>query len=221
MGQRILLASGNDNKLAELQELCSGLPLTVLGPTDLPDGLPDVVEDGDTFEANARKKALAAVQAVASAGWEDCWTLADDSGLRVDALDGAPGVYSARYASMATAGAAKANSEDLSNNRRLLQEMEGVPEEKRGAAFHCVLVLAGLDAEGEAEVLFTADGSVRGRILEQEDGDGGFGYDPLFFHVPAGRTFARLTREQKSGISHRGEAMRLLSGYLTHALEQR
>ena len=232
MKQRILLASGNAKKLAELRALCAELPVEILSPADLPGGLPDVVEDGATFEANARKKALAAAAVAAELLGADVWALADDSGLCVDALNGAPGVFSARFAQLdgtfaAAAGAAAAgaagaaagtgNSVDGANNRRLLRELEGVPAEKRGGAFHCALVVA-RTVDGQSEVLFGVEGSVRGRLLEEADGTLGFGYDPLFWHEPSGTTFARLSGDEKALVSHRGEAIRKLRAVLLNAL---
>jgi XTP/dITP diphosphohydrolase len=199
MPRRILLASGNAKKLAELRALCGELPIEILSPADLPDGLPDVVEDGDTFTANAVKKALAAADVAAAQLGNDVWALADDSGLRVDALDGAPGVYSARFSG------AEGEGKDGANNEKLLQELRGLPMEQRGAAFFCVIAVARPGA-----VLFTVEGTVRGRILEAADGDQGFGYDPLFFHEASGTTFARLSGPDKAAISHRGEAVRRL-----------
>jgi len=222
MPQRILLASGNAKKLAELRALCAELPVEILSPADLPEGLPEVVEDGATFVANATKKALAAADVAARQLGEDVWALADDSGLCVDALDGAPGVFSARYAGMAdTPGDGPAvdapgdggNCADGDNNARLLRELDGVPTELRGAAFFCVIVVA-----HAGRVLFSVDGSVRGRILTAADGVDGFGYDPLFWHQESGTTFARLSGAEKASVSHRGAAVAKLRAELAAAL---
>jgi XTP/dITP diphosphohydrolase len=226
MNQRILLASGNAKKLAELRALCAELPIELLSPADLPHGLPDVVEDGATFEANARKKAMAAASVAARQLGSNVWTLADDSGLCVDALNGAPGVFSARFASLdedfsGAEAAELGNRCDQENNARLLRELAGLPAEERGAAFFCTIVvtrvLGGADgadgADGgiaRCEALLTVEGSVRGQILEEEDGSGGFGYDPLFWHEPSGKTFARLSASEKARVSHRGQAVRAL-----------
>lgn len=206
--QRLLVASGNAKKLQELRALCADLPLEVLGPEALPAGLPEVEEDGDTFAANAEKKALAAVAAAAAQGLE-LWALADDSGLCVDALDGAPGVRSARFAGVEGA------DRDAANNALLLERLRGVPPDRRGAEFRCVLAVAA--AEG---LLFLAEGSVRGFILEAPDGAGGFGYDPVFHHPAAGCSFARLSAAAKAVLSHRGRAMELLRVHLSAALAQ-
>ena len=226
--QTILLASGNAKKLAELRALVSDLPVRFLSPADLPLGLSDVEEDRPDFLGNAEKKALAAAEDVAAqlgsggsggagggesgdesegAGGGEIWVLADDSGLCVDALDGAPGVRSARYSG--TEGLGK----DGANNEKLLRAMEGVAEADRGAAFHCVIAVA-----RKGEVLFTAEGSVRGRILHEADGVDGFGYDPLFFHAPSNTSFARLSAAEKAAVSHRGMAVLDLRARLAELL---
>lgn len=160
-------------------------------------GMPPVVEDAGTFIGNARKKALA-LKAVLP---EDAWVMADDSGLCVDALDGGPGVESAYYAGAQGDGAA--------NLRKLVEVMRGVPAEKRGAHFVCVLLLAG---PGGTEAVFEA--RCEGALCEAPQGGAGFGYDPLF--VPAGhaRTFAELGDEIKNTLSHRGRAWARLAEWL-------
>jgi XTP/dITP diphosphohydrolase len=158
--------------------------------------LPEAVEDGATFEENARKKAehysrFAAGELV----------LADDSGLAVDALGGAPGVYSARYA--AANGEASGNSSDSANNAKLLRELQAVAEEQRTARFVCVISAA---RDGREVVHFR--GEAAGVILREPRGGMGFGYDPLFYFPALGKSFAELTPEEKAGVSHRGEALR-------------
>jgi len=154
--------------------------------------LPLVVEDGPTFEANARKKAehystFASGELV----------LADDSGLEVDALGGAPGVISARYA----AETGSENSSDAANNAKLLRELQSVPEGKRTARFVCVIAAA-----RNGNTVATFRGEAAGRVLCQPRGHGGFGYDPLFYFPDLKRTFAELTPEEKAQVSHRGQA---------------
>ena len=158
----------------------------------LPD-LPEVEETGETFEANARLKALAA-----SPHYEG-WVLADDSGLEVDALGGAPGVRSARFAG---------DNADMAANRRLLVEKIRY-QKNRAARFRCVLALA-----KNGEVLRTFSGTIRGSIIDTERGDGGFGYDPLFVPEGAPRTFAEMSAEEKHLLSHRGRAMREVANFL-------
>jgi len=190
---RILVASSNAKKLAELRTLFAGLPTEVIGP-EAP--LPEVVEDAETFVGNARKKAI---EIAAHSGLA---TIADDSGLEVDALGGAPGVRSARFA--ADAGRAPEPSKDAANNACLLDELAGRSD--RSARFRCVLVLALPDGT----VALTTEGSVEGRILEAPRGDGGFGYDPLFLPEGESRSMAELTAAEKAALSHRGRAARAM-----------
>jgi XTP/dITP diphosphohydrolase len=161
--------------------------LAVKTLADYPD-LPDVVEDADTFEGNARKKAIETAQALG------CWAVADDSGLAVDALGGAPGVLSARY----TGG----HGDDEANNRRVLAELAEVPDERRGAAFVCALALA--DPSGEVRAVVEA--RCRGRITREARGAGGFGYDPLFLIPEYHQTFGELSPLVKHQLSHRARA---------------
>ncbi|QDV05488.1 Non-canonical purine NTP pyrophosphatase [Planctomycetes bacterium Poly30] len=202
---KLLLASGNQKKLAELRSITAPLGVQVLSPTDI-GGLPDVEEDGETFAANAAKKASA------GARYAGLWTLADDSGLTVDALDGAPGVYSARYAGV--------HGDDEANNARLLKELSAVPDEDRGASFVCALALARPDS---GEIAYETEGRTFGEILREAQGEGGFGYDPLFrFTEPGfpvtGMVFARLRAEEKASVSHRGRALRALEPALADLL---
>ncbi len=162
------------------------MPLTLQSLIDLPDA-PSVAEDGTTYLANATAKA------VAIAPWSGRSTLADDSGLEVDALGGAPGIHSARYA-----GAAQDNGANLA---KLLQALAGVPEAQRTARFRCVLVVARPDGQ-----TLVAEGSCEGRITDAPRGSGGFGYDPVFFYPPAWKTFAELPAAIKNQVSHRARA---------------
>lgn len=207
--QRILVASGNPKKLAELRALCAELPVEILGPDALGVALPEVVEDGATFLDNAAKKALEFGELAAAQLGTDVWALADDSGLCVDALDGAPGVHSARYSCETPAADGSTTPADAvrevvdpANNRLLLESLAGLPDQERGAAFRCVIAVA----DGE-QLLFAVEGEVRGRILDHQTGEGGFGYDPLFFHEPSGCSFAQLDAEAKAAVSHRGQAV--------------
>jgi XTP/dITP diphosphohydrolase len=201
---RLLLASQNRKKLRELGAILSGLDVEVVTP-DAIGGLPDVVEDELSFRGNAAKKARA------GALHTGLWVLADDSGLEVDALDGAPGVLSARFAGR--------HGDDDANNRRLLERMTGVPDERRGARFVCALALARPDGTIALEV----EGTARGRILREPRGAHDFGYDPLFlFTEPGfaqtGRGFAELDASAKAGVSHRGRALRELASKLPRFL---
>lgn len=209
---RILLASGNRSKLAELAHLLQPLGLELLSPADV-GGLPEVDEDQPSFALNARKKALSA----AAASGE--WALADDSGLEVAALGGEPGVRSARYAGP--------GADDARNNALVLQRLAGVPAERRGARFVCALALARPGAAGEPpRVELEVEGEVHGRILDEPRGTGGFGYDPLFLlsedGAPhAGRSFGELERAQKAAVSHRGRALARLARELGARLRSR
>jgi len=185
---KLLVATGNQGKLKEIRRLLDGSPIEIVGLDQLTDP-PEVIEDGSTFAANARKKAL---EMAAFSGY---LTLADDSGLAVAALNGAPGVYSARYAGE--------QGDDIANNDKLLAVMAGVADEKRQAAFHCVMALAWPDGRCE-----TYEGQVSGLIMHGLRGDGGFGYDPLFIVPEYGKTMAELPLEIKNRISHRGTALR-------------
>jgi XTP/dITP diphosphohydrolase len=201
---RLLLASNNPKKLREFALVLQGLDVQVVRPADV-DGLPDVVEDQPTFRANARKKAVSAALRARM------WALADDSGLEVDALGGAPGVFSARFAGEPC--------DDDANNRLLLERMIGVPDERRGARFVCALALARPDGALALEV----EGTARGRILRAPRGAHDFGYDPLFeFTEPGfaqtGRGFAELEPAEKAQVSHRGRALRALAAQLPGVL---
>lgn len=185
---KIVLASRNAKKIKELETLLADLSSKVqvlslddIGYTD------DIIEDGDTFAANSRIKA----SVPAGLGYIG---IADDSGLTVDALGGKPGVYSARYSDEGT---------DEKNNEKLLAALENTSDEKRTAQFRTVVTCAFPDGTD-----FQVEGVCEGRILRSPDGDGGFGYDPLFYYEPLCKTFAALTPDEKNAVSHRGKAMR-------------
>ena len=197
---KLLVATGNQGKLKEIRSLLEGSPIEIVGLGQLVDP-PEVIEDGDTFTANARKKSQEMAQ------FSGYLTLADDSGLVVDALDGAPGVYSARYAGE--------QGDDAANNIKLLDELQEVNDEKRQAAFHCVVALAWPDGRCEAY-----DGQVSGLIMRKERGTGGFGYDPLFMVPEYGKTMAELPLEIKNRISHRGTALRKVIPLLQELAKQ-
>jgi len=185
---RLLIATRNEDKLRELADLLAGLPVETVSLGEFPDA-PEVVEDGRTLEENAAKKAAETARACG------VHAVADDSGLFVEALGGRPGVLSARYAGPDSTG------EKLC--RKLLGEMADVPDGARAAQFRCRIALA--DPSGR--VALTASGCCEGRIIREMRGTGGFGYDPVFFYEPAGRTFAELIPDQKNAASHRGRAL--------------
>ncbi len=197
---KIVLASRNPKKIGELRTLLAeSFPaLEVLSLDDV--GLTDEIEEnGDTFEENALIKARAA----AKSGYIG---VGDDSGLTVDFLGGAPGVYSARYAAIEHYAG---GHDDEANNRLVLQKLEGVPERERGAAFVCAIGCVLPDGRE-----FTVRGEVRGRILTEYHGNGGFGYDPLFFYEPYDKTLAEVTPAEKNAVSHRGQAIRAFAEQL-------
>lgn len=187
---QLLVATGNAGKLREIRKLFAERSLEVLGLADVP-SVPEAVEDGESFAENAEKKARHYAKATGLP------TLADDSGLVVDTLGGAPGVFSARYAGE--------DADDAANNRKLLAQLQGVPAAKRRAAFVCALALC--EPEGDCRIFA---GRLGGVLLEAPRGDGGFGYDPLFLVPEYGKTLAELPIEIKNRISHRGQALRLL-----------
>ena len=184
----LLIATSNPGKLREIRHVLADLDVKLLTLAECGE-LPEAVEDGPTFEDNARKKALH------YSGLTGRWTLADDSGLEVDALDGRPGVNSARFAGPAQNAAA--------NNARLIDCLRGVPPERRSARFRCVIAVA----DG-GQVLATASGALEGVIIDEPRGHNGFGYDPHFLLPELGRTTAELDPEHKNRISHRGQALR-------------
>ncbi|MEA3347819.1 MAG: RdgB/HAM1 family non-canonical purine NTP pyrophosphatase [Pseudomonadota bacterium] len=193
--EKLVLATANPGKKKELQTLLAGSGIELVSLLEYPQlVLPE--ETGTTFVANARIKARAVVEATGH------WALSDDSGLVVDALAGAPGVHSARYAGL--------KAGDTENNLKLLQALAEVPDDQLTAAFVCVVVLASPTGEE-----FVFEGSCRGRIGRQLTGSGGFGYDPLFLVEPDYRlSMAQLSTMQKSSISHRGRALQKLRQWL-------
>ena len=193
----LYIATGNAHKIKEFREMFAkeGLPFRVFGAQDL-GGMPPHEESGSTFAENALIKALA-LKAIAP---ENSFVLADDSGLCVDALNGAPGVHSARYAG------AQGKDADTANNEKLLKELADTPDSERSAKFVCSLVLISPDGTQK-----TFEGEVKGFINRGAKGIGGFGYDPLFELPDSGQTTAELSPEMKNGISHRGNALKLLA----------
>jgi XTP/dITP diphosphohydrolase len=194
MPQELVIASKNKGKIREIRQIYAILPVSVV---EIPD-LPDVVEDGSSFSANARKKAVEIARHTGR------WALADDSGLEVDALRGAPGVHSARWS----------GGGDEANNDKLLRELKDVPPPARTARYRAVVVVA--DPSGR--IIAETDGCCEGLIGFERRGTGGFGYDPLFVVPQFGCTMAELPPETKHSISHRGEALRRLREPLTRAL---
>ena len=199
---KLLVATRNPGKLEEIRALFRLPGLDILGAADVP-GLPEVVEDGATFEANAVKKAV--TLAIASGGW----ALADDSGLEVDALDGGPGVRTRRFASE--------TATDEENNAKLLDVLRDLPPPERGARYVCVLSLVLPDdvgPRGGLPIAAETRGTCRGRIAAGPTGEGGFGYDPIFepaAEAPGGRTLGLYRPDEKHAISHRARAARAMA----------
>ncbi len=194
--RRVLIATSNPGKLRDFAGAAAGHGIEIAGLPNF-SSLPLVVEDGLTFEDNARKKAEEY-----SRHAKDEIVVADDSGLEVDALNGAPGVHSARYAADEP-HTAEANTDDEANNARLLRELKDVPFAKRTIRFICVLAAA-----RDGKTLATFRGVAEGIILDAPQGNNGFGYDPLFYFPQIGKTFAELSAEEKARYSHRGAAFR-------------
>ena len=198
MKKRIVLATGNAGKLKEIRHVFSGLDMDIVAQSEF--NIPEAVEDGLSFVENAIIKAR---HAAAHSGLP---ALSDDSGIEVDALNGEPGIHSARYA-----------GDDESNIQRLLRELAGVPEQKRTARFQCVMVYL---RHANDPVPLIAQGAWEGKILETPQGAGGFGYDPVFFVSERGCSAAELTAEDKNLLSHRGKALRQMLELLAAAEEE-
>ncbi len=184
----VLIATRNAGKLREIRQLATGTPLVCHGLNEFSD-LPQVEESGATFAENARLKALEYARAAGLC------TLADDSGLEVDALGGEPGLHSARYAG--------SPHDDAANNRKLVQALAGVPAERRTARFRCAMALV-----RDGQVVLESEGAVEGTIIDEPRGTNGFGFDPHFLIPHLGRTMAELPAGQKNALSHRGQALR-------------
>lgn len=184
---QLVLATNNEDKIREIRHLLDDLPVTIMTRDDFLE-FPDIEETGSTLEENAILKAKAISE------FCDLPALADDSGLEVDALNGAPGIFSSRYAGE--------NVTYADNNRKLLAELRGIPHEKRTARFRCVIAVCWGGDEVE-----TAQGMAEGFITEDSAGISGFGYDPVFHYPPAGKRFSEMSVEEKNLVSHRGKAL--------------
>lgn len=204
----IIFATGNAGKMREIREILGDTGLKILSMKEAGAGT-DIVEDGDSFEANAMIKAKAVARTLAERNDPACGdviVMADDSGLEIDALGGEPGIYSARYMGEDTPYSVKSGS--------LIERLAGVPDERRTARFVCAI--AAVLPTGET---LTTRGVVEGRIGYEELGDNGFGYDPIFYVPEYGCTTAQLTEEEKNRISHRGRALRAMREELKKRIE--
>ncbi len=200
MGKVLVLATRNQGKIEELRKMLAHYDIQVNGLDQYPD-CPEVVEDGDTFIANAKKKAETISNHLRLPA------LADDSGLEVDALEGRPGVFSARFAGP--------GATDQDNIRKLLESLIDVPLGERNAQFRCVLALA-----VPGRPTWTCEGSCDGHIILKPEGAGGFGYDPVFYLPLMEKTMAQLSQEEKNAISHRGKAVRIFTGHIHSLLNE-
>ncbi|HEX9901515.1 MAG TPA: RdgB/HAM1 family non-canonical purine NTP pyrophosphatase [Acidobacteriota bacterium] len=198
--ERILAATTNRGKLREITQVLEGLSVELMTLYDLALDQP-APEEGSTFLDNARQKSLFYSRSTSHL------TLAEDSGLEVDYLGGAPGIYSARFSGP--------QADDAGNVAKVLGLMHGLPEEKRQARFVCCIVLS-----RKEKILTEITGTVEGRISLEPRGRNGFGYDPIFFYPPLGRTFAELTPQEKNNVSHRGQALRRMRDFLTRTLQK-
>ena len=198
--RKIILASNNLKKIKEIKEILNGLPYEVYSLKDMNIDI-EVEEDGLTFEENAKKKAKEIHEYLLNKKNSDFIVLSDDSGLEVDCLNGAPGIYSARYAGE--------HGNDYNNNVKLLEDMKAFKGDDRSARFVCVIAVVFEDGNVK-----TVRGEVEGRIIEELKTEGGFGYDPLFFYNGFNKTFGEATPEEKNEISHRGNALKKLKEIL-------
>jgi XTP/dITP diphosphohydrolase len=195
----IVIATNNRHKIEEISSMLADLPVRLI-PLSAYTDAPELKEEGATYAENAIHKALTAARFTGK------WALGDDTGLEVDALDGEPGIYSARYA-----GEGVSFSD---NKNKLLRSLESVPAENRAATFRTVLAL--VSPTGQSEVV---EGVLRGRIAEKEQGDGGFGYDALFYLPELGKTYAEITAREKNRISHRARAVQKIKEHLRRQIE--
>lgn len=194
--KRLIIASNNAHKVKEIKAILHKFHFEIVSLKEAGIEI-DVEEDQDTFMGNAYKKAFEIFELLDEKEKENTLVLSDDSGLSVEYLQGAPGVYSARYGGIA--------HDDRRNNEKLLTELHGIPEEKRGAEFITSMVLLGKDLD------IRVSGEAKGRILTELSGEGGFGYDPLFYSFDLEKTFAQASGEEKNRVSHRGNALQNLS----------
>ncbi|WP_244833746.1 RdgB/HAM1 family non-canonical purine NTP pyrophosphatase [Clostridium sp. BJN0001] len=204
--KKLIVASNNQNKIKEIKDMLKDFDLNIRSLKEENIKI-DVLEDGKTFEENAKKKAYEIYKYLIERGDKEFLVLSDDSGLSVDYLKGEPGIFSARYAGE--------HGNDLKNNIKLLNNLEGVPLKKRGAQFICNIAL--YTDKGE---YYTASGSVRGYITDKIMFQGGFGYDPIFFYKPFEKTFGEVSEEKKNTVSHRFNALHNIKNIINGILKK-
>ncbi|NFG28229.1 XTP/dITP diphosphatase [Clostridium botulinum] len=204
--KKLILASNNIKKIKEMKDLLKDLNIEIKSLNEENINI-DVEEDGSTFEENAKKKAKEIYDFLKLRNERNFLVLSDDSGLEVDYLNGAPGIYSARYAGE--------HGNDEKNNEKLLMELSNVPTNKRTAKFVCQIAM--FDEEGR---YYSITGEANGVVLEKQQGNDGFGYDPLFLYRPLNKTFAELTLEEKNNISHRGVALKKLKKTILNLISE-
>ena len=197
--KELIVASRNKGKVNEIMELLSDLPVKVTSLFDYPK-LPDVIEDGKTYKANALKKAVAVAKATGT------MTIADDSGIEVAVLGNAPGIYSSRFAGK--------GASEKDRNRKLFEMLQGMPMSKRRARYRCVVALV----DGKAKTISVAQGTCGGYITTRERGTNGFGFDPVFLLKRYGKTFGELSPSLKAKISHRARALKKVKGIIKKAI---
>lgn len=205
--KKLIVASNNKNKIREIKDMLKDFDLDIKSLKEENIDI-DVVEDGKTFEENAKKKAYEIYKYLKKRGDMDFIVLSDDSGLSVDYLNGEPGIFSARYAGE--------HGNDLKNNIKLLHNLEGVEKEKRGAQFICTIALFTDDGK-----YYTKSGNVRGYIIESLKQEGGFGYDPIFFYEPFQKTFGEVSEEKKNMVSHRYNALKQIKIIINGILKEK
>ncbi|PRR80720.1 dITP/XTP pyrophosphatase [Clostridium vincentii] len=198
--KKIILASNNIHKINEIKQLLKEISIEISSLKDEDIDI-DVIEDGETFKENAKKKASEIVDFLKKRGDNDFVVMADDSGLEVDYLKGEPGIYSARYAGK--------HGNDKENNEKLLEKLKGVTKDNREAKFICEIILMDSDKK-----CLSVKGEVKGIILEELSEEGGFGYDPLFYYEPLKKSFSELDQEDKNKVSHRGIALSRLKNQI-------
>lgn len=197
----VLIGTRNPNKVREIAAVLGSCGVRLVSLAEWDASLPEVVEDGESFRENAVKKAMTLAEATGQ------WVLSDDSGIEVEALDGRPGVFSARYAGP--------NATDEQNNAKLLRELSGVPPERRRARYVCIIALA-----EPGRLLGVVEGTCEGVVASEPRGRGGFGYDPVFYVPELGKTFAEVPAEVKNRLSHRGRALEALKSLFDRILTE-